>query len=313
MSLLVQGTKQGVKIDLTPPTRQPPKKIVVHLPRSRPPLEVPAGAEVVLRPDQKQRWNFATVVEKYQRTNPPPIIPEQPGSAMAVVEPKNVRLENAAICMSWQVAEGRLRPGPIVDRLSGRTIPGGGEVFSVALGDGRNISASDMKLLRPPQSEDLPVDAKAVRASSHYAGKCISATLAAKDGTLQVNWRAMLRDGDNYIRQELSLRAKDKDLPLAEIVLGDWSAEGAKTVGSVRGSPVTAGNLFFACENPLANNRGQAGHVRSRIVVEDFTAGGEDVSLHVGGRRCSGGPDAPGVSLLRRARAAPTLSAVSAL
>ena len=51
------------------------------------------------------------------------------------------------------------------------------------------------------------------------------------------------------------------DLPLAKIVFGDLSAEGARTVGVVRGSPVVAGNLFFACENPLADNRGKEGHV----------------------------------------------------
>lgn len=74
MGLLVQGTKQGVKIDLSLPHRQPPKKIVLHLPRSRPPLEVPAGTELVLRPDQKRRWDFPTVVDQYRRANPPPVV-----------------------------------------------------------------------------------------------------------------------------------------------------------------------------------------------------------------------------------------------
>ena len=74
MSLLVQGTKQGVKIELTPPKRQPPKKIVLHLPQSRPPLEVPAGVQLVLRPEQKERWDFPAVVKRYRGTNPPPVM-----------------------------------------------------------------------------------------------------------------------------------------------------------------------------------------------------------------------------------------------
>ena len=73
LSLLVQGTKQGVKIDLTPPTRQPPKKIVVHLPRSRPPAGLLHGMEVVLRLDQTKRWDFPTVVKLYRQQNPTPI------------------------------------------------------------------------------------------------------------------------------------------------------------------------------------------------------------------------------------------------
>jgi hypothetical protein len=167
--------------------------------------------------------------------------------------------------MSWQVTTGRLRPGPIIDQLSKRAIPGGSEVFSIVLSDGRTIPASGMKLLDQPRIEDLPANVRAVRASNHDAGKCIAATLVSDDGKLQVDWRAMLRDGDNYVRQELTLQARDKDLPLAEIVLADLAAEGAKTVGSVRGSPVTAGNLFFACENPLANNQGRAGRVRCEL------------------------------------------------
>jgi hypothetical protein len=74
LSLLVQGTKQGVTIRLTPPNRQPPKKIVLHLPRSRPPLDAPAGVQLVLRPEQKQRWDFPTIVNLYRRTNPPPVM-----------------------------------------------------------------------------------------------------------------------------------------------------------------------------------------------------------------------------------------------
>jgi len=199
----------------------------------------------------------------------------RPGSAVVVLEPETYRLGNTILSMSWQVTNGQLRPGPITDRLGGRTIPGGGEVFSLVLGDGRTIAASAMRLLRRPRSEDLAADAKAVRASRHFAGKCISATLAAKDGTLQAEWRAMLRDGDNYVRQEVVLRARDKDLPLMEIVLGDLAAAGAKTMGSVRGAPVVAGNLFFACENPLANNQGRAGRVRCALPWKTSLAAGK--------------------------------------
>ena len=79
----------------------------------------------------------------------------RPGVAVAVVEPRTCRLENTILSLSWQVTQGRLRPGSIIDRLGGRTIPGGSEVFSVVLSDGRTIPASGMKLLRPPRSEKL--------------------------------------------------------------------------------------------------------------------------------------------------------------
>ena len=75
MSLLVRGTKEGVQIKLDPPKRNPPKKIVLRLPRSRPLLERPAGIEVVQRPNQKQRWDYPSIVELFLRQNPRPLSP----------------------------------------------------------------------------------------------------------------------------------------------------------------------------------------------------------------------------------------------
>jgi hypothetical protein len=153
----------------------------------------------------------------------------------------------------WRLAAGRIRPGAIVDLLSNQTISAGDEIFSIVLADGRTIRASELKLSEPPRIENLTANPKAVQAAQKLPGKSISARLASEDGSLQVQWQAVLRDNANDIRQELTLRPQGKDLAISEIVFDDFSATGAKTVGSVRGSPVVAGNLFFACENPLAN------------------------------------------------------------
>ena len=155
---------------------------------------------------------WVSVVLAVEYPGPPP------GEARAVVEPKQCRLENGAIAVSWQVIDGRLRPLQIVDRLSKKTIPGGDEVFSILLSGGRTIHASGMKLLEPPRCEAIAADPSTVRTSDHYPGKCISATLAGEDGSLIVHWRAVLRDGASYVRQELSLRPQDENLPLKKMV-----------------------------------------------------------------------------------------------
>ena len=235
-----------------------------------------------------------------------------PGPATVTVESGRYKLENSAISVSWQLIDGRLRPGPVVDRLSGKMISGGNELFAVVLADGRSICDSSMKLVADPRSEDLATNSASVRAANHHAGKCISAVLASTDGSLQVQWRAILRDGDNYVRQELALRARDKDVPLTEIVMLDLPAEGAQTVGSVRGSPVVAGNLFFACEDPLAHNQGQGGRVRCALPWS-AGSGRRRVGLCVGGRRGPGRPDAAGLFVLRGTSARTPLPAVSAL
>lgn len=66
MSVIVRGTASGVDVKLTKPVRNAPKRIVLHLPASRPLNDSLAGVEVVERPPQKVRWDFPTVIEKYR-------------------------------------------------------------------------------------------------------------------------------------------------------------------------------------------------------------------------------------------------------
>ncbi|MEI8040676.1 MAG: hypothetical protein WCL11_04650 [Verrucomicrobiota bacterium] len=67
MSLRIRGTARGVEVKLDPPRRQPAKRIVLHLPKSRPLLKAPKGVSVVYRPDEARRWDFPAVVEVYRK------------------------------------------------------------------------------------------------------------------------------------------------------------------------------------------------------------------------------------------------------
>jgi len=68
MSLAVRGEAKGVRVELERPTRQAPKRIALHLPKSRPLLNKLDGVEVVARSEQKKRWDFPTVVKLYEAT-----------------------------------------------------------------------------------------------------------------------------------------------------------------------------------------------------------------------------------------------------
>ncbi len=68
MKLTVRGTKNGVEVELDPPKRNPPRRIVLTLPKSRPLIGSLQGVEVVQRSDQKKRWDFPTVVDLYKET-----------------------------------------------------------------------------------------------------------------------------------------------------------------------------------------------------------------------------------------------------
>ncbi len=68
MKLTVRGRKNGVEVEMDPPKRNPPRRIVLTLPDSRPLIGSLQGVEVVQRSNQKKRWDFSTVVDLYKET-----------------------------------------------------------------------------------------------------------------------------------------------------------------------------------------------------------------------------------------------------
>jgi hypothetical protein len=75
MNFHLRGTATGVEVRMDAPKRQPPKRIVLHLPKSRPVVKAPKGVEVVYRPDDARRWDFPAIIEAYHKIgNPPPIV-----------------------------------------------------------------------------------------------------------------------------------------------------------------------------------------------------------------------------------------------
>jgi hypothetical protein len=71
IGLLIRGTERGVEVQLDGPRRQRPARIVLRLPESRPLVGDLPGVQVVRRGNQKQRWDFPTVVAQYAKSNPP--------------------------------------------------------------------------------------------------------------------------------------------------------------------------------------------------------------------------------------------------
>jgi len=66
MGILIRGTAKGVEVRLDRPTRNPPKRIVLTLPKSRPLVSPLEGVEVATRSDQEKRWDFPTIISLYK-------------------------------------------------------------------------------------------------------------------------------------------------------------------------------------------------------------------------------------------------------
>lgn len=164
MNLRVRGTGAGVEVQLDPPARQTPRRIVLHLPGSRPLAGKLAGVEVVKRSDQKKRWDFPAVVEIYQK-DAPPVTQTIPGlSALPVIPPlkdgqcRTVSLASLANTDPFAAPFGVPNPGKFLftGLKTGRQTVGGVpfEILDPAGNGGRGLVVLHSD--KAPQNRDWP-------------------------------------------------------------------------------------------------------------------------------------------------------------
>lgn len=175
-----------------------------------------------------------------------------PGTAKAEIQGTVLSLSNEMMQAQWSVFEGKLIGQKLVDRSTDAEISLSNDPFILTFKDGRSLRASEMTIADGPRIDTLPANLAASRAAEHFSGKAIRLRLEDPRSKLSILWRAVLRDGSNYVRQEIAISAPDGDQPIADVLLFHGSLPGAKVVGSVKGSPVTTGDFFLGFEDPLA-------------------------------------------------------------
>lgn len=183
---------------------------------------------------------------------PASLLTLDPRKAVASSQGTKLILRNDALDVQWTAQNGRLRLARFHDRFRNRDLVVPDELFVIRLKDGRELRSSEMSLVSQPAVKDVEANSNASRWSERMDGKQIVATLEAPSAGLRVNWSAVLRDGSNYLRQEVTLQAVGGDTPIANVDLIVWKLPEAKVVGSVAGSPVVAGGIFAGFENPLS-------------------------------------------------------------
>jgi hypothetical protein len=181
------------------------------------------------------------------------------GAAKAKVQGSVLSLSNQMLEAQWSVREGKLEGVKVVVRGTGAEMILPHDPFLLILKDQSLLRASNMKMIEGPRVQALLADPGAPRAAEHFGGQAILVRLRDSARRIFVDWRAILRDGSNYVRQEIMISALNDDQPIAEARLFDGAVPGATVVGSVKGSPVTAGDLFLGFEDPLAQC--QAGEI----------------------------------------------------
>jgi len=173
-------------------------------------------------------------------------------------------LRNKRLAAQFSADRGGLRVVWVKDLAGGASLAPG-EAFSIQLHDGRVIAASQMKMSSSPVEELVEANPVASRAAERVTGRRLCADLSAADRSLSVHWCAVLRQGANYLRQEVTLKAGAQAVDIAEVRMFDFDAPGAEVVGKVPGSPMVAGNFFFGFEFPLSTSAVRDGRATAML------------------------------------------------
>ncbi|UCC32273.1 MAG: hypothetical protein JSU86_08310, partial [Phycisphaerales bacterium] len=177
-----------------------------------------------------------------------------PGKASAQRQKDRLELANNVMAITWKVADGRMTPDLLTDRINHSTLEMGDELFELISADGSHFRSSDMHIIGAPRISRLAVVPNSPRLADRYGGKQIVVKFEDSTGNLAAEWRSELRDGANYVRQVVTLRAQRSDIPIQDLVLIHLAEPSAKQMGTVDGSPVVARHFFFGCEHPMARN-----------------------------------------------------------
>lgn len=188
---------------------------------------------------------------------------KQPGVAKITQKANSYQLANKVLNASFINTGGKL----YFNGCSELGLQPDTELFKVLLGDGKTITASEMKL-EDVKMVTLAENPSAATASLRYAGKALEARFTYEE--LSIVWRAVLRNGSHYLRTEMDIQAA-KDLSMKGIVAMNYlvaknSAYTApEVVGNTRGAILASNHIFAGLETPMGLNsckdEGNATHI----------------------------------------------------
>lgn len=176
------------------------------------------------------------------------------GPVSATQDGDSFRIENQAIGARWSVAGGKLSGLTITDLLDHTELPVGAP-FAILLKNGPIYNTTNLKLTGTPARHELTPQPNASREADRLHGAEFDLPMENDDHSLRAVWSLVLLDGSTYVRQLLTITAADQDVPISRVEMIDLQLPGAHVSGTVKGSPIVAGNRFLGFEHPLSDSR----------------------------------------------------------
>ena len=172
-------------------------------------------------------------------------------------DPRGGILENRLIAAEWKLSKGHLAGLTVTRRMQadgkGAKLQLDGP-FTIEIQNSGMIPASGLTIHGTVRVEQLHANPAASRYSDRLPGIAVHLPLADPDGWFQADWALVLRKDSQYIRQVLTITANEQSLPLRGILMIDVRSAGIAVAGTVKGSPLVAGDFFLGLESPLAES-----------------------------------------------------------
>jgi hypothetical protein len=226
-----------------------------------------------------------------KQRSPEPFFPgEYPGEVSGRITSNNLILSNKALIAEWRIADNSVYLNNVTNYYDGQTVNLANVIlFAIELDGGKRLTNLDFKLKSDPFVTDLKASHTLPTKALQFPGKEISAFLVADDNNLEIRWKAQLRNGSNYIRQNIQITAVNQSVKVSRVIFFDGTLEGAKYSGMVIGSPILYKNFFFGLEHPIALSKALIAHnigsvTGKNIDVSDIIDGPGDyiISIELG-------------------------------
>ncbi|MGB8581455.1 MAG: enterotoxin [Candidatus Sulfotelmatobacter sp.] len=173
------------------------------------------------------------------------------GEARANIRSDRVTLENNLFAARWSIIHAKVGGLDVTEHPAEIHIPLSRDLFVLKFRDGEILRSSAMAPQGDPRIECLRAEPGALKSAERSPGQQVIVNLEDRNKQLSVTWKAILRDGSNYLRQEISLQATN-DQSISEIEFFDFKAPTARVDGKVKGSPVIIEHIFLGFEHPLS-------------------------------------------------------------
>ncbi len=180
---------------------------------------------------------------------------DTPGKAFVTQKENLYRIGNSLLSADFEYKDGGVTFGGLKAADGTQQIQGGGPVFTLSLADGSSLSSTDMAVSTPRLETLNPT--QSLRYAEQLGGKAIVADFTAPDKSFSIEWKAVLRDGSHYLRQEYTLKAKDKPVPFNTITplqVIPTKEGGIPTISgnTTHGTVAVTDKLFMGLETPMS-------------------------------------------------------------